>query len=222
MALADGLEPLLTDPDVLYLRGQQRLSLVVCGWSASGKSIFARNLATLIGCEYVCASTLLVSELGIQAVDWIEDREHIEALRRPDLERVVDDRLLALLETTPKIVLDSWVAPFLSTSHDAAIWIECSLDVRVRNAIGPSGKHNDESQLQIREGLVAKDLDSIRRFKDSYGFVFGPDPSIFPVSVDVTELVSPDETNWPRERRDVIGAIATHLARHLHLHRPVL
>ncbi|MBM7510222.1 cytidylate kinase [Nocardioides salarius] len=216
MELAAGLAPLLEDPNVGVLRARPELRVLVSGWSASGKSVLARHLAALLECEYLCASNVLTTELGMESVDWIDERTRVEALRSTEHERTLDDRLLHHLSESPRIVLDSWVAPFRSTVHDVAVWIECDLDSRIQNAIGPDGKRNYAATRRVRDGLVAKDDDSVRRFKSAYGFVFGPDPNVFQVMVDISDDISAEISSWPNERlvvaRKIVKALANQLA----------
>lgn len=207
MNLEPGLRELQSDPNVVSLRERPELRVLVSGWSASGKSVFSRYVAALLECEYVCASILLTSELGLKSVDWIADRVQVESRRSSAIEMKLDDVLLGVLVDTPRIILDSWVAPFRSTVHDAAVWIDCDMETRVRNVLKVRDISGHGDVEQTRKGLLLKDRDSVRRFRESYGFDFGPDPAVFPLRLDISGDITADSGRWPSERRKVVGDI---------------
>ncbi|MCV7129691.1 hypothetical protein [Mycolicibacterium vanbaalenii] len=208
---------LTTNADVMLLRSRPSLRIVVGGWSASGKTIFARYLADLLQCEYVSASSRLVSALMLDNVNWIRDRDSLKRLRSPEVERQVDRDLTARLSGTSRIVLDSWTGAFLSKSHDAAVWIECDLDVRAQNAMGPDclAAENPHKFRAIRSGLAQKDRDSVEIFRDLYGFSYDPTSEAFPINIDITKLISPYREHWWHERHSVLFLIATKISQHL-------
>ncbi|WP_139333287.1 hypothetical protein [Mycobacterium sp. SP-6446] len=215
MDLEPGLHELKSDPIVVSLCQRPDLRVVVSGWSASGKSVFSRYVAALLGCEYVCASSLLTSDLGLESVDWIADRTQMESLRSSEKEMKLDDLLLDVLRDTPRIILDSWVAPFRSTVHDVAVWIECDLATRVRNVLKVQAIRGSRNVEETRYALLLKDRDSVRRFRESYGFDFGPNPAVFPVRLDISGDITADSAHWPSERRKVVGDIVHAVSRYL-------
>jgi len=194
------------DLNVAYLRSRASLRLVVGGWSASGKTVFSRYLAQLLKCEYVSASSLLVESLNLSEVDWIRDRQLLQDRRSPEGEKRLDEALVDLLSRTPRIVLDSWAVPFLTSAHDLAIWVECDIDVRAQNALGPDQLrfHHPEAWAAARAGLLEKDRDSVERFRELYGFIYGPNPDAFPINVDISRMISPFRERWSSELESVL------------------
>lgn len=213
----DASTELDTDPDVTYLRSRESLRVVVGGWSGSGKTVFAKYLAELLRCKYVSASARLVSALNRRDVDWIRDRDELVRLRTPATERALDAVLVRELAETPRIILDSWAGAFLAESYDAAVWIECALDVRTQNAMGPGSLDNDhpEQFRSTREGLDQKDSDSIARFRELYGFTYGPAPEVFRVKIDISDVVSPYRDRWLSERHAVLFQMVSAIRRNL-------
>jgi hypothetical protein len=97
------------------------------------------------------------------------------------------------------------------------VWIECDLDVRAQNAMGPDclAAANPEKFRAIRRGLAQKDRDSIELFRDIYGFAYGPTSEVFPINIDITKLISPFRERWWHERHSVLFLMVTKIRHHL-------
>lgn len=209
------LDLLKEEPSVKALRGLPELRIAISGWSASGKTVYARFLADLLGCEYISASGFLLRTLGFEEVDWIRDRDCLESARATMDERMVDDALLESFAQRARVVLDSWVAPWRASCRSVSVWLDCDLETRTRNASGCEALP-PKAREAVREGLAQKDADSVARFRHAYGFDYGPDGSVFDVYLDLSDLISADRTRWPAERATVLTQLANEIHRAWH------
>jgi cytidylate kinase len=201
----------LDTPEVAALRLREQLKITISGWSASGKTIYAKFLSQILDCSYVSGSSLLLKELGHgRDINWVNSRNDILAARLgSDMDAVVDSILVEELVSTPRIIMDSWAIPWLSRGTAVSVWIECDLDTRVKNATLGFGDISSGECRRIRRGLVEKDADSVKLFRRTHGIEFGPDPSVFDVIIDLSDLLNHDPEKWPEERILVLERITS-------------
>jgi cytidylate kinase len=211
----EGLD--LNTPEVVSLRLREQLKITVTGWSASGKTIYAKFLAQVLQCTYVSGSSLLLQELGHNgAVNWVDSRNDLMAARvDSEMDTVVDGLLTEKLASTPRIVMDSWATPWFTRDMAVSVWIDCDLNTRIRNATLRFGDISSSERERIRLGLLQKDADSVELFRKIHGIEFGPDPDIFDVIVDLSDLLHHDPKKWPEERILVLQRITSAIEKQL-------
>lgn len=192
-------------------RELETLRICINGYSASGKTVYARLLSQLLDVPLLSGSTTLLRALGVDPsdVDWIADAQRLDKIRVVADEKEADASLMREVASTRKCVIDSWVAPQLASVDLVKVWFECSEVVWVQNAsfrFGGSRVHPLTGE-SILDGLRRKDAQSTERFRRLYGFDIRSQQRSADCVVDVSDVMSLDPTRWPAERRTILSRI---------------
>ena len=188
---------------MLRLSRLPTLRIAMTGWSASGKTVYARLLAQALDCAYVSGSAMLLQRLEQPAdADWIDARAALQAARHSSAaDRDADAALVARVRESDRVLADSWTAPWLLGDDVVKLWIDCGEETRVKNATLGFGPLSDAQVRRVRDGLREKDADSVALFRELHGFTLGPDPLVFDAVVDATPYFGHVREKWPQERR---------------------
>lgn len=170
--------------------------ILVCGFTASGKSQVARHLAKKLNFKFIHTSHILKQIATDKEINhektksnngWYE-KSGFDAVRKEDLsiDKKLDSYLLKILKAEKNIVLDSWTMPFLFKRKKEVlrIWLSATKKERLRREM----LRNNISLSLAKKLLKEKDDFNINHFKKIYGFSLGKDLDVFDYILDTTKL----------------------------------
>ncbi|MEM1507903.1 MAG: cytidylate kinase family protein [Candidatus Bathyarchaeia archaeon] len=172
--------------------GRKKIVICISGLAGSGKSTVARRIAEHYGLKYYSGGDALraiAAERGYRIYDrgWWETEEGMrfleERLRNPDLDRLIDDRMLKWAEEG-NVVLDSWTMSWLLKDADLKIWLDASEEVRAQRISKRDGISFEEALKRMRE----RERQTKEIYRALYGFRLGEDLEPFHVILDVNSL----------------------------------
>lgn len=172
-------------------------SLTLSGYTAAGKTTHSRLLAQSLGLRHVWAAGLLLEMLGYDDVEgnesslWFYHSTEIERKRRTgDFDERVD-RELARLARGGGVVLDSRFIPWIANDSVVNVWLDSDLSSRARKCAHSLGRFPDNAAASdCALEIHLKDGRDIGRVADRFGRVYGPDPRIHHVILDVSPFAS--------------------------------
>jgi cytidylate kinase len=180
---------------------KKSIKIFICGLTACGKSYQGKLLAKALSLEYICASALLLKEIGksssivindsCKSHEWLnEDNIKNVELYRDDIKL---DNLLLQLACNDNIVLDSRTIPYLYKGSDAIkIYLNSPLDDRA--VISYYSKSEKPFSIdELKEKICLKDSQDYDRFKKVYNNDIC-DTSAFDIVLDNGRL-KPEETH---------------------------
>ncbi len=173
--------------------------ILICGFSASGKSYLVNSVAKELGYKPVHTSDILrqlacgVPESKILLANtrmntgWYEF-SGLDKRRQKSkaLDKRLDNYLIRLVETRDNLVLDSWTLPYLvkGNKNILKIWLSATAKERAkRMALRDSISYSKAYKI-LRE----KDEFSKALFHNLYGFTLGKDKKIFDLVLDTNKL----------------------------------
>jgi len=175
------------------------MQILICGFSGSGKSYLAENLAKRFpGHRVVHSSGIFKQMQEKQKIDssktkmnkgWYEESNFTEKRKKDSsLDKKLDKYLLSLLKSEKNIIIDSWTLPYL-TKKGIRIWLI-------------AGKMQRAERLALRDKIsykeaikVVKEKDSfsVAQYKALYGFEFGKKlKDTFDYRIDTNKLTIPE------------------------------
>ena len=168
--------------------------ILIGGYSASGKSYLAKNIANHFGYKCIYPSYILKEFYKNNEkpniyktkmnTGWY-DKSNMDKLRQqdPSLDKKLDKYLLEIIEKEDNLVIDSWTLPYL-TNKGIRIWLKTSLEERgKRLALRDNVSFNEAIKI-----IKRKDNTSINLFKKLYGFEYGKDLSVFNYIINTDDL----------------------------------
>ncbi|WP_018681500.1 cytidylate kinase family protein [Actinokineospora enzanensis] len=171
------------------------MNVTISGLTAAGKTTHALLLARELDYDYVSASSLLLSALGVSAGGrntlWATGLSTVERMRdaRP-VDRDLNDRLRNELRTRDRTVFDSWAAPWLSEGGCVRVFIESDRPSRARKARvsqEPCGPFL--TQRECGALLDTKDTTTAERLLPLLGLDIRRDRTVFDVVMDNSALI---------------------------------
>lgn len=173
--------------------------ILICGFSASGKSYLVRSVAKKYNYKHIHTSDILkqlsngVLEKDIQIDEtkmnkgWYEFSD-LDSKREKNvsLDKRLDSFLLNLVLKKTHIVLDSWTLPFLIKENPKIIkiWLDATKKERAKRlALRDNVSYNKAYSL-----LKEKDNFSKKHFNKLYGFTLGKDKEVFDFVLDTTNI----------------------------------
>jgi CMP/dCMP kinase len=170
--------------------------ILVCGFTASGKSQVARYLAKKLNFKFIHTSHILKQIANDKDINYEKTKSNNGWYEKSGLDNVrsknltidqrLDKYLLKILKTEKNIVLDSWTMPFLfKRKKDVVrIWLDATKKERLRRQM----IRNNISLNLAKKLLKEKDEFNINHFKKLYGFTLGKDLDGFDYILDTTKI----------------------------------
>lgn len=170
--------------------------ILVCGYTAAGKSYICEYLAKKLNYKFIHTSYILKQISNNQKINssktkmnkgWYES-SNLDSVRKKDLsiDKQLDKYLLNLVKKEKNLVLDSWTLPYLlkTKKNILRIWIKATRVKRIERL----SLRDKVSLKQASEIISKKDNYNKKHFKELYGFSLGKDLSIFDIVFDTTKL----------------------------------
>jgi cytidylate kinase len=168
--------------------------VLVSGFTAAGKTTHSRLLAGFLGWRYVAMSEIRrASILGSSTAreEWVPGGDELRA-NDVALDLEIDRRIKEHIERieVPAIV-DAWLQPWLCELSGATrVWLDSDFSSRVAKAQVSRLRSGLGSSPSISATIARKDEFSVEHFRRLYGVDFGPDPTVFDLSLDNSAYIS--------------------------------
>jgi cytidylate kinase len=150
-------------------------NIAISGLTAAGKTTHAKILAAELGYSYVSATEVMAGMLGIERGEvgpgfWQKYGDVIARVRdTTDLDRELDNRLIAMATSEEQLVIDAWALPWLVQQKACiSIWIES--DHHSRTLKAAVSDYNKQELAWYGKFIARKDDDTRKRFLEIYGF----------------------------------------------------
>jgi len=178
------------------------MQILICGFSGSGKSYLAENLAKRFsGYKVVHSSGIFKQMQDKQKINssktkmnkgWYEESNFTEKRKKDSsLDKKLDKYLLSLLKSEKNIIIDSWTLPYL-TKKGIRIWLIANKEERAKRL----ALRDKISYKQAIKVIKEKDAFSIAQYKALYGFEFGKKlRNTFDYRINTNKLDIPDVCN---------------------------
>jgi cytidylate kinase len=174
--------------------GKHNLSFVISGWPAVGKTTIAAELAKEFRLEIYNGGDILKMLAGekgysISGKDWwdTEDAKKfmIERKSNPCFDKEVDQRLVEIVKKG-NVVITSYTLPWL-VQDAIKFWLKGSQSNRAKRMA-----YRDNISFEDAKNIIKiRDEDNIKIYRETYGFNFGEDLSVFDFALN-TDLISLD------------------------------
>lgn len=173
--------------------------VLICGFSASGKSYLVNSVAKKLKYKYIHTSDILnqfangVSENKIQIektkmnTGWYEFSGLDKKREKSNvLDKKLDKFLVNLVNTKNNIILDSWTLPYLVKNNPKIIkiWLDATEIERAKRL----SLRDKITYTAAHKLLKEKDGFSKKHFKKLYGFILGKDKNVFDLVIDTNPL----------------------------------
>ena len=174
--------------------GKHNLSFVISGWPAVGKTTIAAELAKEFRLEIYNGGDILKMLAGekgysISGKDWwdTEDAKKFMTERKsnPCFDKEVDQRLVEIVKKG-NVVITSYTLPWL-VQDAIKFWLKGSQSNRAKRMA-----YRDNISFEDAKNIIKiRDEDNIKIYRETYGFNFGEDLSVFDFALN-TDLISLD------------------------------
>lgn len=171
----------------------RKMSIVISGWPAVGKTTIAENLAKDFNLKLWNGGDILkmmAYERGYSSSlnhDWWDTEEAAKFMRErnnnPNFDREVDNRLIELVKEG-NVVITSYTLPWIS---DATInfWLQGSVDNRSKRM-----SMRDKIDINIAKNIVQRrDVENKLIYQKLYQFEFGEKLDVFDFAMN-TDILS--------------------------------
>ena len=171
---------------------KHKLSIVISGWPAVGKTTIATELAKEFRLEIYNGGDILKMLAGehgysISGKDWwdTEDAKKfmIERKSNPCFDKEVDQRLVKIVKKG-NVVITSYTLPWL-VKDAIKFWLKGSQSNRAKRMA-----YRDNISFEDAKNIInLRDEDNIKIYHKTYGLNFGEDLSVFDFALN-TDLIS--------------------------------
>jgi cytidylate kinase len=171
---------------------KHKLSIVISGWPAVGKTTIATELAKEFRLEIYNGGDILKMLAGehgysISGKDWwdTEDAKKfmIERKSNPCFDKEVDQRLVEIVKKG-NVVITSYTLPWL-VKDAIKIWLKGSQSNRAKRMA-----YRDNISFEDAKNIInLRDEDNIKIYHKTYGLNFGEDLTVFDFALN-TDLIS--------------------------------
>ena len=173
---------------------KQKLSIVISGWPAVGKTTIATELAKEFRLEIYNGGDILKMLAGergysISGKDWwdTEDAKKfmIERKSNPCFDKEVDQRLVEIVKKG-NVVITSYTLPWL-VKDAIKFWLKGSQTNRAKRMA-----YRDNITFEEAKNIInLRDDDNTKIYHKTYGFNFGEDLTVFDFALN-TDLMNLD------------------------------
>jgi cytidylate kinase len=171
---------------------KHKLSIVISGWPAVGKTTIATELAKEFRLEIYNGGDILKMLAGehgysISGKDWwdTEDAKKfmIERKSNPCFDKEVDQRLVEIVKKG-NVVITSYTLPWL-VKDAIKFWLKGSQSNRAKRMA-----YRDNISFEDAKNIInLRDEDNIKIYHKTYGLNFGEDLTVFDFALN-TDLIS--------------------------------
>ncbi len=171
---------------------KQKISIVISGWPAVGKTTIAAELAKEFRLEIYNGGDILKMLAGEKGYitsgkDWWDSDDAkkfmIERKSNPCFDKEVDRRLLEIANKG-NVVITSYTLPWL-VKDSIKFWLKGSNSSRAKRMA-----HRDNIRLEDAKNIIkSRDEDNINIYHKIYGINFGQDLDVFDFALN-TDLIS--------------------------------
>ena len=174
----------------------KKISIVISGWPAVGKTTVASSLATEFGMKMYNGGDILkmmAEEKGysktVDRGDWWDTEEAKKFMQErhqdPSFDRKVDDKLLAIA-SGGGAVMTSYTMPWLAKPSTPLVtfWLKGSAENRASRMANRDGI----AVQQARSIVKLRDEENTRIYKELYGYSFGHDLEVFDYMLNTDAL----------------------------------
>ena len=174
-------------------RDTKKISIVISGWPAVGKTTIAENIAKDFNLKQWNGGDILkmmAFERGYSSSlnhDWWDTEEAINFMRErnkdPNFDREVDNRLISLVNNG-NVVITSYTLPWIS---DATVnfWLQGSVENRAKRL----AMRDNISVMEAKKIILRRDNENKLIYKRIYNFSFGEKLDVFDFALN-TDLLS--------------------------------
>ncbi|HKU84526.1 MAG TPA: cytidylate kinase family protein [Candidatus Nitrosocosmicus sp.] len=171
----------------------RKMSIVISGWPAVGKTTIAENLAKDFNLKLWNGGDILkmmAYERGYSSSlshDWWDTEEAAKFMKErnnnPNFDREVDDRLIELVKEG-NVVITSYTLPWISDAT-INIWLHGSVDNRSKRM-----SMRDKIDINIAKKIVQRrDIENKLIYQKLYQFEFGEKLDVFDFAMN-TDILS--------------------------------
>ena len=171
----------------------RKMSIVISGWPAVGKTTIAENLAKDFNLKLWNGGDILkmmAYERGYSSSlshDWWDTEEAAKFMKErnnnPNFDREVDDRLIELVKEG-NVVITSYTLPWISDAT-INIWLHGSVDNRSKRM-----SMRDKIDINIAKKIVqCRDVENKLIYQKLYQFEFGEKLDVFDFAMN-TDILS--------------------------------
>ena len=173
-------------------KSKQKLSIVISGWPAVGKTTIAAELAKEFRLEIYNGGDILKMLAGekgysISGKDWwdTEDAKKFMIERKSNrcFDKEVDRRLVEIVKKG-NVVITSYTLPWL-VQDAMKFWLKGSQSNRANRM----AYRDNITFEEARDIIDLRDKDNIKIYREIYGYNFGKDLSVFDFALN-TDLIS--------------------------------
>jgi cytidylate kinase len=168
-------------------------AIIICGWSATGKTTVAKIISEKLGIKLLSGSEILMSmakEKGYSpnGDDWWDTEQGMKFLaertKNFDFDKEVDRRLIKEAEKG-NVVMTSYTLPFIS-KEGIKIWLDASEKNRAMRM-----SHRDRITFEAASKVLkARDKENGELYLKMYDIRFGKDFSPFDMVIDANSATA--------------------------------
>ncbi len=178
--------------------------ILFSGLTASGKSNYSSLIAESLGRPWFDATSQLLKLVGVetdaQSVWSTELADDIHEARQGDqIDRELDQLILAKLDATPGAVVDAWATPWLWDGDALRVFVHADEETRVRRCLA---SYPPDAQPTIKDARqLIRDKDSYTRdlFLRLYDFDLFRDHSEFDITLDTSGFYEDSDTKTGKQ-----------------------
>jgi CMP/dCMP kinase len=173
-----------------------RLSIVISGWPAVGKTTMAIELAKKFSLKLYSGGDilkLLADSKGYSTSshDWWDTHEAKRFMEErksdPSFDKQVDNKLIQIIRSE-NAVITSYTLPWLVEEEGIfKFWLKASQENRARRM----ANRDNISYTKAKKVIQVRDSENINIYKNLYGFNFGEDLKVFDFCLN-TDVMSLD------------------------------
>jgi CMP/dCMP kinase len=173
-----------------------RLSIVISGWPAVGKTTMAIELARKFSLKLYSGGDILkllaeAKGYSTSSNDWWDTDEAKRFMEErksdPSFDKQVDNKLIQVIKSE-NAVITSYTLPWLVEEEGLVkFWLKASQENRARRM----ANRDNISYIKAKKVIQVRDSENINIYKNLYGFDFGEDLEVFDFCLN-TDVLSLD------------------------------